>query len=367
MRLLFVTQVLDRQDAVLGFVSRWVEGLSKAAEQVRVVALEVGDTSGLPANVDWVEIGRRGSIRRFLRYRKALLGAFGEGYDGVLTHMVPRYSTVAAPYARRAGAAHFLWYTHKGVDRRLLSALDVVDGAFTASNESLRVDSPKKIVTGHGIDAAHFEGARSAPMPGRMRLLSVGRVTPSKDPLTVIQAVDRLRGGGQDVTLTWAGGALARGDSEYGAMLSQEIERRSLEDAVSFVGEVPYPKVPDLYRKADLFVNASKTGSVDKVVLEAMAASLPFVSCNESIPPVLSGSLSGRADRDVYAFTAGDPESLASAIQGWIETPGETLAQRSKGLAALVRKEHDVDSLMQRLVARMEQQLSAGRGKGALS
>lgn len=365
MRLLFVTQVLDRQDAVLGFVPRWVEGLSKAAEQVRVVALEVGDTDGLPANVDWVELGRRGSIRRFLRYRKALLGAFRDGYDGVLTHMVPRYSTVAAPYARRAGAAHFLWYTHKGVDHRLLSALDVVDGAFTASTESLRVDSPKKIVTGHGIDAAHFEGSRSAPVPGRMRLLSVGRVTPSKDPMTVIEAVDRLRSEGQDVTLTWAGGALARGDDEYGAMLSQEIERRSLRDAVSFVGEVPYPNVPTLYREADLFVNASKTGSVDKVVLEAMAASLPFVSCNESIPPVLAGAVPELAERDRYAFTAGDAGSLASAIQGWIETPGEALAQRSERLSTLVREDHDVDSLMQRLVARMEEQLAPGLGKGA--
>ncbi len=366
MRLVFVTQVLDRQDAVLGFVSRWVEGLAGAAERVRVVALEVGDTSSLPANVDWVEIGRRGSIRRFLRYRKALLGAFKEGFDGVLTHMVPRYSSVAAPYARRAGAAHFLWYTHKGVDQRLLSALDVVDGAFTASHESLRVDTPKKIVTGHGIDAAHFEGPRTPSVPGRMRLLSVGRVTPSKDPMTVIEAVDRLRKNGRDVTLAWAGGALARGDDEYGSMVSQAIEGRGLADAVSFVGEVPYPDVPDLYHGADLFVNASKTGSVDKVVLEAMAASLPFVSCNESIPPVIAGTFPDRAVRDQYAFSAGDSESLAKAIMGWIEAEPAAVARQSSALSGLVRGEHDVDSLMQRLVARMEGQLR-GPGQGSPS
>ena len=29
MRLLFLTQVLDRGDAVLGFVPRWIEGFAK--------------------------------------------------------------------------------------------------------------------------------------------------------------------------------------------------------------------------------------------------------------------------------------------------------------------------------------------------
>ena len=168
MRLVFVTQVLDRQDAVLGFVSRWVRGLAEVAEQVRVVALEVGDTSGLPDNVDWVELGRRGAVGRYLRYRRALGDAFGRGpsggFDGLLTHMVPRYSTVAAGWAARAGVAHYLWYTHKGVDRRLLRAIERVDGVFTASEESLRVETPKRIVTGHGIDAEHFDVA-PVPLP----------------------------------------------------------------------------------------------------------------------------------------------------------------------------------------------------------
>ena len=39
----------DRRDAVLGFVSRWVRGLAANVEALRVIALEVGDTSDLPA------------------------------------------------------------------------------------------------------------------------------------------------------------------------------------------------------------------------------------------------------------------------------------------------------------------------------
>lgn len=354
MRLLFVTQVLDRQDAVLGFVSRWVQGLAGVSERVRVLALEVGDTSDLPDNVDWIELGRKGAVGRYLRYRRAVTRSFGEGFDGLLTHMVPRYSVVAGSWARRAGVPHFLWYTHKGVDQRLLNAVKVVDGVFTASAESMRVDTPKKIVTGHGIDAAHFEVGEGGRGEGPFRLLSVGRVTPAKDPLTVVEAVHLLREAGHEVTLRWAGGALARGDDEYGTMVRRAIEDRGLGEAVTFEGAVPYPDVPALYHDCDLFVNASRTGSVDKVVLEAMAASRPFLSCNESIPPVIAGGLPDEAARSAYAFGQGDARGLADAIAAWIELGEDERTARTRALARLVREEHDVDVLMGRLVARME-------------
>ena len=354
MQLVFVTQVLDRGDAVLGFVARWVEALSLECEKVRVLALEVGDTSGLPPNVEAVELGRSGRVRRYLRYRRALLGAFDSGFDGLLTHMVPRYSTLGARFARRAKAPHFLWYTHKGVDARLLTAIDAVDGVFTASEESLRVETPKKIVTGHGIDAAHFDRERRPGPPGRVRLLSVGRLTPSKDPLTVIEAVDQLRRDGCDATLTWAGGALGPGDEEYGALVARSIEGRGLEDAVSLRGAVPYPGVPALYQEADIFVNASRTGSVDKVVLEAMAARLPFVTCNESIPPLLKGTLSSAHIDEFVSFPAGDADALARRIAKHVDQPQDERNQRAEALHNYVCTVHNVDDLMARLVRHMQ-------------
>ena len=269
MKLLFVTQVLDHGDGVLGFVPRWIEGFARAAERVRVIALEVGDTSGLPDNVDWRELGRQGRLRRYLRYQSLLEEAFAEGFDAVLAHMVPRYANLAARKARRHGAGLFLWYTHKGVDGRLLRAIERVDGVFTASEESLRVDTPKRIVTGHGIDAEHFDVGRRAfsdgpGSSGGGRLLSVGRLTPAKDPECVLDAVARLRAEGRDVELTWAGGGLAAGDDAYALRVRALVESLGLAGAVRFEGAVPYTRIPDLYGASDLFVSASRTGSVGK-------------------------------------------------------------------------------------------------------
>ena len=188
MRLLFITQTLDRQDAVLGFVPRWVDSFAARVERVRVIALSIGDTSGLAANVDVRVVGRKGTLMRYLRYRSFLREALvKDRFDTVLAHMIPRYSIVAAGAARRARARHFLWYTHGAVDDRLRKAERVVENIFTASEESLRLETPKKIVTGHGIDLEHFDARGTLPM-GAPRFLSVGRMTPSKDPLTLIES-----------------------------------------------------------------------------------------------------------------------------------------------------------------------------------
>lgn len=362
MKLLFVTQVLDRRDAVLGFVTRWVEGLSREVEGLRVLALEVGDVSGLPDNVDVREIGRKGTLRRYLRYRRYLSEAFGEGFDGLLTHMVPRYSTLAAGAARRARAKHFLWYTHKGVDQRLLSALKVVDGAFTASELSLRVDTPKKIVTGHGIDLGHFDvgpaesglqgdGLDDAKRPAR--LLSVGRLTPAKDPLTTVEALALLREWGHRVTLRWAGAGLARGDDAYADGVKARIRDLGLVEDVHLAGAVPYPEVPAAFRSADLFINASGTGSVDKVVLEAMSARRPFVSCNESIPPVLQAASRLDAPVSAFQFKAGSATSLAESLEGWLTRTLDDRRAVGDQLRRIVAEHHEVDALMARLVRRI--------------
>ena len=300
-------------------------------------------------------IGRRGYLGRYLRYRSFLRDAFAEGFDGLLTHMVPRYSTLAAPKASRAKVAHYLWYTHKGVDQRLLSALEVVDGAFTASELSLRVDTPKKIVTGHGIDLAHFDVGPGGGFEGRpVRLLSVGRLTPAKDPLTTIEAVARLRDRGHSVELTWAGSTLARGDDEYEASVHRAVSERDLDGAVKFQGAVPYPQIPAAFQGADLFVNASGTGSVDKVVLESMAARRPFVSCNESIPPVLEVSPGLRRRTAEFAFVPREPESLADRLEAWIECSTEERERVGDSLREIVAQHHEVDALMARLMRRME-------------
>lgn len=350
MKLVFVTQVIDRGDAVLGFTSRWVQGFAKHCERVRVIALEVGDTSDLPGNVDVRELGRKGRIARFLRYRKLLNEAFGEGFDAVLSHMVPRYAIHAHGPARKAGAREFLWYTHSGVDARLIKAVDCVQRVFTATDESLRVETPKRCVTGHGIDTDHFDAAGRLP-DEPPRLLSVGRLTPKKDPLTIIEALGRLRAEGRDVGLDLVGAGLVKSDESYARAVQQRIEDFRLSDRVRLLGSVPYLAVPGNYAAASIVVNSSLTGSLDKVTLEAMASRRPVISCNDTAP-ALFAELGD--DAELCCFPAGDDAALADRIGKLLDRGPSGRGALGERLRQIVVRDHRTDDLMQRLVSEME-------------
>ncbi|MFT5049096.1 MAG: glycosyltransferase involved in cell wall biosynthesis [Chlamydiales bacterium] len=352
MKLVFVTQVLDPSDAVLGFVGRWVEGLAAHCECVRVLALEEGP-GDWPGNVDVRVIGRRGRVARYFRYRRFLSEAFGrDGFDTILTHMVPRYSNLAAGLARRHGAGHFLWYTHKGVDRRLLRAVEQVDKVFTASSESLRVDTPKRVVTGHGIDLRHFDGL-SEPPATPLRLLSVGRLTPAKDPLTLLAAFSILIARGHDLHLDLVGAGLTGSDGAFERTVADQIALggEALAGRIERPGAVGYQDIPAYYRRASLFVSTSLTGSVDKVVLEAMASGRPVVTCNESFPPILA-ELGPQAA--LLGFEKGNAEQLAERIESLLELGSEGRRALGTKLRALVQRDHEVDTLMGRLVREMD-------------
>ncbi len=351
MKLVVVTQVFDRRDAILGFVPRWIEGLAKCAERVRVVALELGDVSNLPSNVDLREIGRKGVLRRYLRFRAALKDSLGsDGFDCVLAHMVPRYALVAEPFARKFGASSNLWYTHGAVDDRLRRAVELCDKVFTATPESLRIASPKIVVTGHGVDVAHFDSKDEEPVDPP-RILSVGRLTPSKDPLTVIAALAKLRGSGREVELDLVGGTLAAGDPEYRKSVERAIESLGLRAHVHLHGAVPYPDVPPHFRRASVVVNASSTGSLDKVVLEAMSCARPVISSNDAFPRLVAEL--GPEARE-WTFAKGDAAMLSGRIEAALDRPRDRREALGVRLRTIVQRDHEVDRLMRRLVSEME-------------
>lgn len=357
MKLLFLTQVVDADDAVLGFVPRWLAGLARHCERVRAITLEAGDLSTLPPNVDVRVVGRRGRIVRWLRYQAYLREALTKDrFDVVLAHMVPRYALLASGPARRAGARTYLWYTHAGVDRRLLAAIPRVEKVFTASLESLRVDTDRRVVTGHGIDLDHFverrgeDPAPERPVAGPSRVLSIGRLTPSKDPLTVLEALALVRARGRDVVLDLVGGGLTVQDESYRKAVEERIEALNLGAHVNRPGEVPYRSIPAWYRLASVVVNASSTGSLDKVVLEAWASKRPVISCNEAVPPLVREL----APDDAWMrFPKGDARALAERLEHALDLPRERAEALGERLRAIVRRDHEVDALMERLVREM--------------
>ena len=114
MKLLFITQKIDRQDDVLGFVHRWVQKLSERCSRLTVICLEKGECD-LPETVQVLTLGKESRQSRlmyllcFYRYIRRLRCE----YDVVLVHMNPIYVVMGFLFWRLWSKRIFMWYNHE--------------------------------------------------------------------------------------------------------------------------------------------------------------------------------------------------------------------------------------------------------------
>jgi glycosyltransferase involved in cell wall biosynthesis len=139
------------------------------------------------------------------------------------------------------------------------------------------------------------------PEPGGpMRLLAVTRLSPEKDPHTLVDAVSRLVSKGYRVELVFAG----RGP------IAGEIERHLARSGATYelIGHFSQEALAQLYRTSHVFCISSKSEGSNQGVLEAMACGLPVVATDiPGIREVVLGA--GRL------VPPGNPFVLASAIE----------------------------------------------------
>ncbi len=264
MRILIVCQVVDPSHSNLGFFVRWIEEFAKHAESVVVIASAVG-TYTPPRNVALYSLGKERGVRgvgRIVNFFR-LITSLQYKYDSIFCHMSPEFVLAGGWWWRLMGKRIGLWYVHGTVSVRLRIALMFTHRAFTASTESLRIKSPKVVVVGHGVDTAFFS-PDSSVVRGR-HMLSVGRLMLKKRH---DRAIERAKIEGRPLRIA--------GDGPLRAPLESLAAAQQVE--VHFLGGIGQEELRNEYRRAAHLFHASETGSIDKVVLEAMACDTPVVS-----------------------------------------------------------------------------------------
>jgi glycosyltransferase involved in cell wall biosynthesis len=350
LRVLMITQKVDQDDDVLGFTHTWVNKLAERVAQLHVLALSVGRHK-LHDNVTLYSMGKEqgaGRLRRFVKFNRVVAPlVLRHQVDLVFVHMAPLYIILAAPWTKLARVPMVLWFTHKSVNWKLKLAHWLVDRVVTASSESFRLPSDKVVVTGHGIDTEVFKPVEGPRLEQPFTVLSVGRISPIKDYETLIEAADILvnQRGQRDLRFVVVGDVGTVEQEEYAHHLRDLVKARRLETYVEFVGSVPYGRVADYYRQASAFVGTSRTGSLDKAGLEAMACGLPLLTCNEAFTNVL-GDFS-----DMLMFDKGNADDLAEKILDVIEIKTESRLVFERVLRDIVVQEHDIERLMNRITS----------------
>ncbi len=273
-RIALVVPRLDLDDPILAFLYFWVEEFLKQADSVIVVALK-----GSEKEKEKVE-GKGGRVYLLNNYSR-LFKLFGiarvlikerKNYDSVISFMYPEMAIVSGLVGGLLRKRRAMWYTHGRVSWRLRMAIFFNNVVFTASDKSMRVRTEKKKIIGHGIPTQLFYPSNQVKR--EKVILSVGRINKSKNFEVIIDALPYL----MDYEL-WIVGPVY--DREYFEDLKKKIKNTNLANRVKFLGEVEYIKMPEIYRKASVFVSASQTGSIDKAVLEAMFCGVPVLVNNE--------------------------------------------------------------------------------------
>ncbi|OGG40610.1 hypothetical protein A2118_02030 [Candidatus Kaiserbacteria bacterium GWA2_50_9] len=307
MRLLIVTQAVDSKDPILGFFVRWIAEFAKYAERIEIICLKEGEYA-LPANVHVYSLGKERAVSRltyvvnFYRY----IWSLRHDYDAVFVHMNPEYVVLGGLLWRLWGKGISLWYMHKSVNLKLRIAELFANNIFTASKESFRLTGSTKVhVMGHGIDTEIF-----SPGPGTMHgtaVLSVGRLSSIKRHDLIIRAAEHIP---YDVWIV--------GDGPERQHLVELTKQLSLTKRVHLLGPQTQKQLPDLYRTAGIFVHTSETGSLDKVVLEALACGLPVITTNPalaSLPVTVVSTTPNAIAKEVVAARIMDTEPLVSYVR----------------------------------------------------
>ncbi|MHB8710413.1 MAG: glycosyltransferase [Minisyncoccota bacterium] len=323
MKLLIVTQAVDTEDPILGFFVRWIEEFAKHAEHVEVIYLKEGKYT-LPANVRVHSLGKEKSVSRvkYIFNFYTYIWRLRHEYDAVFVHMNPEYVVLGGILWRLLGKHVGLWYTHKNVDMKLRFAALLSHDIFTASKESFRLRSSKVRVMGHGIDVDFF-----SPDQGVLRgtaALSAGRLSKTKRHDLIIRAAEHFP---NDVRIV--------GDGPEIQNLKTLAEDLVISSRVHFVGPKNQEGLREEYRSAGVFVHTSETGSLDKVVLEALACGLPVVTTSIALVdlPVMTVSPT--------------PDAIAKGV----------LATRQTGtqvLVAYVREHHSLQHLIPAILDAMQ-------------
>lgn len=357
MKLLILTQKVDINDNNLGFFHRWLEEFAKYCESVIVICLQKGENC-LPSNVKVISLGKEGGRSRIKHLWNFYKYIFSErhNYDGVFVHMNKEYVLLGGLLWKLWHKKIALWYTHKAVSRQLKLAEKLVDKIFTASKESFRLPSKKVELVGHGILVENFSNKvvfdnqiiNVKPLSeDDLYLLGVGRITPSKDWETVIRAVKELRDknlpGLNFILFLVAGDTINQTDINHGKHLREIAhERVGSKSSIGFSFQ-PYPpkQMPIVYNHSHILIHTSRTGSIDKVVLEALASGRLVISSSEAFADLAKEGL-------IYTFPAGDYKALANKIEEIYQSGALDKIPDQRAID-YVRKNHNLDNLIKKI------------------
>jgi glycosyltransferase involved in cell wall biosynthesis len=358
MNLLWFNLATDRDDSVLGFTSKWISAMAQRVQTIQVVTMRSGRLE-LPPNVRVFSVGLEkgySEVRRGLEFYRILWGILHEGkVDACFSHMMPLFSAMAGPWLRVRGIPLVTWYAHPSVTPKLRVAHFFSDRMVASVPGAYPYKHDKLTVVGQGIDTALF--SPNGIEPEEPMVLCAGRLSPSKNHLTLLDAFSRVQTQWNKVVkLVILGSPAGEAAEEYGRSLKDHARELGIAEAVVFHPGVPITELPEWYRRCTVHVNLTPVGFGDKVAWEPMACGRPSIVSNTDFAEMLGIY----ADR--LMFRLKDAEDLSDKILGILSLSKKQQKEIGLYLREQVIRFHSLERLSDVLL-KMMTELRQGRRK----
>lgn len=354
MNLLIFNLKTDADDSVLGFTTDWINALATRCERVVVITMMVGRLA-VASNVKVFSVGKEKGYsepRRLLEFYRILWGVLrNEKIDACFAHMMPLFAVFSSPFLKKRGIPILLWYTHSHISLLLRIATRLVDRVVSANESGFRINTKKVKFIGHAVNADRFSPSNEARANHKIILITVGRISPVKQlqvplrALALLPADLRAR-----IELRYVGDPMSDRDLRYASQLKRDADLSGLGDSVSFRPGLPFYQIHLAYQDADLFVNTSSSGGLDKAILEAMSCGLPVITCNASMRDILG------PDLETKCFVSKcDGLELSKKLENLLTMDASERRNLGMKMRELVLAGHSLQSLSDRIFLEIDE------------
>ncbi|MFA5736560.1 MAG: glycosyltransferase family 4 protein [Candidatus Paceibacterota bacterium] len=338
MKLLIITQKVDKNDPILGFFHGWLKEFAEHVKQMTIICLEKGeyDLSGVKVLSLGKEEGQSKFkyIWRFYKY----LWQERKNYDTVFVHMNQEYVLLAGCWWRLMGKKITMWRNHHAGNCLTNLAVALCHKIFCTSRYSYTAKFKKNILMPVGINLSFFNSLEKNNDFRLGKILFLARLAPVKKPDIFISALKLLAEDRVDFKVSFYGDYLP--DNQIWAeTLKQNVADSILVDNLTFYAGVTNHQAPKIYRSHEIFVNLSSSGMYDKTIFEAMACGCLVLVCNQNLIGEIDDRLIFEEDdfvdlakklRELLGLAPAEKRKLVSELQDYVA--------RHHGLKLLVEK-----------------------------
>jgi glycosyltransferase involved in cell wall biosynthesis len=166
---------------------------------------------------------------------------------------------------------------------------------------------------------------------GSPRFLTVAALTPTKDQLTLIEALTKI------ADLPWTAALIGsdRAAPSYAARVRADVAAAGLEERIAVPGLLAGDTLDREWDVADLLVLPSRTETYGLVIGEALARGIPAVvpAGTGAVEALQQGATKHSDATPGAAVQPGDPAILAPLLRSWLREPALRHAWREAAIA----------------------------------